>query len=119
MFQASLGNIIIVWRAQTLWKNHYIMVFLKGIFIITTSKYFLTFIFICNIDFLLLVITILNCVISNIGDTKLQSWEFLFGGYFQTAQWELELITNLVVTILIACRAWFVLLLLFFKTLLI
>ena len=67
----------------------------------------LTLIFICNTD-LLLVISILSCVINSIGDGRLQSWEFLSGGWFQIAQWGLELIINLVATILIAYRAWYV-----------
>ncbi|ETW82270.1 hypothetical protein HETIRDRAFT_168785 [Heterobasidion irregulare TC 32-1] len=85
---ALLGNIIIVWRAQTLWKTHYIMVFLKGTFIITT------------------VILILNSITSSIGDERLQSWEFFSGVWIQIAQWGLELILNLVATILIAYKAW-------------
>lgn len=51
---------------------------------------------------------ILNCVISVIGDLNLQDWEFTSEGYLQEAQWGLEFITNLLVTILIAYKAWFV-----------
>lgn len=52
--------------------------------------------------------TISNYVINAIGNVNTQSWEYLYGGYAQIAQWGLEFITNLVVTILIAYRAWFV-----------
>ena len=82
------------------------MIFLKGIFIITTSEFYLPLICI-NIN-LLLVILILNTVIGSIGDENLQTWEFFFMGWFSLAQWGLEFIMNLVVTILIAYKAWFV-----------
>ena len=52
--------------------------------------------------------TISNYVINAIGNVNTQRWEYLSGGYAQIAQWGLEFITNLVVTILIAYRAWFV-----------
>ncbi|ETW82237.1 hypothetical protein HETIRDRAFT_168813 [Heterobasidion irregulare TC 32-1] len=85
---AFLGNIIIVWRAQILWKNHYIMAFTKGIFIVTT------------------MFTIPNYIINALGDINGQDWEFIYSRYFQIAQWGLEFILNLVVTILIAYKAW-------------
>ncbi|ETW78608.1 hypothetical protein HETIRDRAFT_324082 [Heterobasidion irregulare TC 32-1] len=85
---ALLGNTVIVWRAQTLWANHYIMVLLKGILIVT------------------IIASISNCVLNSIGSIAIFDLLDYYSLYLQMIQWGLEIIMNSVVTILIAYKAW-------------
>ena len=52
--------------------------------------------------------TILNCVINAIAYMAILDWKSLYRPYLQITQWGLELIANIIVTILIAYKAWFV-----------
>ena len=65
----------------------------------------LTLIFIFNTD-IFLVASILNCVLNTIAKVAIWNWTFTYGAWLQIAQWGLELIMNLIITILIAYKAW-------------